>query len=92
MDVLATYKLLSGLLFMPAWAVALLGFGVWRWGWKGATVVIALSVLAFLSLPLSERLKEDWQAIRGYRHRRHPDAAGLLKAKEELLEAFPELR
>ena len=91
-DVLATYKLLGGLLFMPAWAVTLLGLGAWRWGWKGATVFIALSVLAFLSLPLSERLKEDWQAIRGYRHRRHPNVAGLLKAKEELLEAFPELR
>ena len=48
--------------------------------------------MAILSLPLSERLKEDWQAIQGYCHRRHPDVAGLLKAKEELLETFPQLR
>ena len=48
--------------------------------------------LAILSLPLSERLKEDWQAIQGFRNRRHPDVAGLLKAKEVLLETFPQLR
>jgi hypothetical protein len=91
-DVVATYKLLGGLLVMPAWAALLLGFAIWRWGSGGAAAAVALAVLAFLSLPLSERLKEDWQAIRGYRHRRHPDVAGLLKAKEDLLEAFPQLR
>jgi 1-acyl-sn-glycerol-3-phosphate acyltransferase len=91
-DVVATYKLFGGMLFMPTWAMALLGLGAWRWGWKGATVVLALAALAFLSLPLFERLKEDWQAIRGYRNRRHPDVAGLLKAKEELLKTFPQLK
>ena len=91
-DVIATYKLLGGLLFLPAWAALLLSLAAWRWGFGGAAVVVALAALAFLSLPLSERLKEDWQAIRGYRHRRHPDVAGLLKAKEELLQAFPQLR
>lgn len=91
-DVIATYKLLGGLLFMPAWAALLLGLAAWRWDLPGTAVVVALAILAFLSLPLSERLKEDWQAIRGYRHRRHPDVAGLLKAKEELLEAFPQLQ
>ena len=91
-DVVATYKLMGGLLFMPVWAALLLGFGAWRWGWKGAAVIAALALLAFLSLPISERLKEDWQAIRGYRHRRDPDVASLLKARKELLEAFPQLR
>ncbi|MDE3245484.1 MAG: 1-acyl-sn-glycerol-3-phosphate acyltransferase, partial [Acidobacteriota bacterium] len=91
-DVIATYKLIGGLLFLPAWAALLLGLAAWRWGLAGAAVVLALAVLAFLSLPLFERLKEDWQAIRGYRRRGHPDAAGLLKAKKELLAVFPQLR
>lgn len=91
-DVIATYKLIGGLLFLPAWAAPLLGLAAWRWGLAGVAVVLALAVLAFLSLPLFERLKEDWQAIRGYRNRKHPDAASLLKAKEELLAAFPQLK
>ncbi|MBL0312758.1 MAG: 1-acyl-sn-glycerol-3-phosphate acyltransferase [Holophagaceae bacterium] len=91
-DVIATYKLLGGLLFLPSWALLLLGLGAWRWGVWGAAAVLALAILAFLSLPLSERLKEDWQAVRGYRYRSHPDVAGLLKAREELLAAFPQLR
>ncbi|MBL0210377.1 MAG: 1-acyl-sn-glycerol-3-phosphate acyltransferase [Holophagaceae bacterium] len=92
LDQTATYKLLGGLLFMPAWAALLLGLAIWLWGLAGAAFVPALAILAFLSLPLSERLREDWQAIRGYRLRRHPDVAGLMKAKEELLDAFPQLR
>lgn len=91
-DVIATYKLLGGFLFMALWTALLLGLGAWRGGWRGAGIVAALAILAFLSLPLSERLGEDWQAIRGYRHRRDPDAEGLLKVKEELLEAFPHLQ
>lgn len=91
-DQTATYKLMGGLLFMPSWAALLLGLAIWRWGMDGAALVVALAVLAFLSLPLSERLKEDWQAVQGYRLRRHPDVAGLMKAKEDLLDAFPQLR
>ncbi len=91
-DVVATYKLIGGLVFLPAWAALLLSLAAWRWGLTGAAAVLTLAMLAFLSLPLLERLKEDWQAIRGYRHRAHPDAASLLKAKEELLSAFPQLR
>ncbi len=91
-DVVATYKLIGGLVFLPAWAALLLSLAAWRWGLTGAAAVLTLAMLAFLSLPLLERLKEDWQAIRGYRHRAHPDAASLRKAKEELLSAFPQLR
>jgi hypothetical protein len=91
-DVVATYKLLGGLLFMPTWALLLFTLAIWRGGLAGAAVVVALAVLAFLGLPLSERLKEDWQAIRGYRHRRDPDVEHLIKAREQLLETFPQLR
>ncbi len=91
-DVIATYKLFGGALFLPLWGALLLAAAAWRWSWPGAATVAALALLAFLSLPLSERLKEDWQAIRGYRHRRHPDVPALLKAKEELLNAFPQLK
>lgn len=90
-DVVATYKLLGGLLFMPLWAAMLLGLAAWRWGLGGAAAVAALAVLAFLSLPLSERLKEDWQALRGYRNRKHPDALKLMEARRQLLERFPDL-
>ncbi len=91
-DVVATYKLLGGALFLPLWSVLLLGLGGWRWGWEGAAGVLLLALLAFLSLPLSERLKEDWQALRGFLVRHHPDVAHLVKARMELLRAFPQLQ
>lgn len=90
-DVIATYKLLGGLLFMVLWGTFLFAAGACLWGWKGAGIAAGMGLLAFLSLPLSERLKEDWQAIRGFRFRNHPETAALMKAKMDLLAAFPRL-
>jgi hypothetical protein len=50
------------------------------------------ALLAFLSLPLGERLTEDFQAVRGFLHRRDAAVPYLLEARRQLLEAFPELR
>ncbi len=47
--------------------------------------------LAILSLPLSERLKEDWQAIRNYRQRYYPDMAQLVGTQRQQLEQFSDL-
>jgi hypothetical protein len=90
-DVTATVKLLGGLLLLPLWAAGLawLGvrtfhFGSWLWLPLGLTA-------AWLSLPLTERVGEDVQAVRGFRARRHPKVPALLEAKAQLLTNCPEL-
>lgn len=92
LDQTATYKLVGGALLMPLWTALLAGLGAWLWGWLGAGLALAAAMLAFLAFPLMERLPEDWQAIRGFRQRRHPEVAGLIQARKELLEAFPDLQ
>ncbi|HJV90029.1 MAG TPA: 1-acyl-sn-glycerol-3-phosphate acyltransferase [Holophagaceae bacterium] len=91
-DVTATVKLLAGLLLLPLWAAGLawLGYrtlhlGSWAWLPLGC-------VAAWLSLPLTERVAEDLQAVRGFRARRHPKVPALLEAKAQLMGACPSLR
>jgi hypothetical protein len=92
-DQRATLKLLGGLLLHPLWAFGLAGLMGWRWGrGRGAAMIplVALGVAAW-GLPLLDRCAEDLQAIRGFLRRRDPAVPGLLAARRELLEAFPEL-
>ncbi len=91
-DVVGTTKLLGGALFLPLWTALLMGLGAWWWGWKGPALVILMALLAFLSLPLSERLMEDWQALRGFLLRNHLEVPRLVEARAELLRAFPQLQ
>ncbi|HJV22653.1 MAG TPA: 1-acyl-sn-glycerol-3-phosphate acyltransferase [Holophagaceae bacterium] len=91
-DVTATVKLLAGLLLLPLWAAGLawlglrtLHLGSWAWLPLGC-------VAAWLSLPLTERVAEDLQAVRGFLARRHPKVPALLEAKAQLLEACPGLQ
>lgn len=90
-DQRATLKLLAGLLFHPLWALAMAGLAGWRWGTGAALVPILALGIAAVGLPLLDRCAEDLQAIRGFLRRRDPDAPGMLEARRELLEAFPEL-
>lgn len=90
-DVTATYKILGGALLLPLWAAGLawlllgtLHLGSWFWLPLGA-------VLAWLSLPLTERLAEDLQAIRGWRARKDPAVPVWLEARERLLTSVPAL-
>jgi glycerol-3-phosphate O-acyltransferase/dihydroxyacetone phosphate acyltransferase len=90
-DVTATYKLLGGMLFLPLWALGLawlllgtLHLGSWLWLPLGA-------VLGWLSLPLTERLAEDLQAIRGWLARKDPAVPALLEARDRLLKSVPGL-
>lgn len=91
LDQAATFKLLGGFLIYPIWLL-LLGFLAWhRFGTPGL-LASGLSVLAALGgLPLLERLREDWQAIRGFLHRQNPHTKVMLEAKARLLAAFPDL-
>ncbi|HTL97531.1 MAG TPA: hypothetical protein VL181_01880, partial [Holophagaceae bacterium] len=88
-DMVATTGLLAGLALILAWTGGLawcLHHGGWPW-WAAPLAWIP----AFLGLRLFERLKEDAQAVRGFRARRAQAAPRLLDAKRMLLEAFPEL-
>ena len=91
LDQTATFKLLGGFLLHPLWLVGLASVAWRAFGLPGllATGIAGLSALALL--PLLERLREDWQAIRGFLRRRHPETKELLEAKARLLAAFPEL-
>ena len=89
-DMVATTGILAGLLFLLAWTGGL----AWLlhhedWPWWFAPLAW---VPAFLGLRLFERLREDVQAVRGFRARMAKAAPRLLDAKRMLLEAFPELR
>jgi len=48
--------------------------------------------MAFLTLPLTEHLREDFQAVRGFLYRQHQETTRLLEAREQLLSTYPELR
>ncbi|MBS1767030.1 MAG: 1-acyl-sn-glycerol-3-phosphate acyltransferase [Acidobacteria bacterium] len=88
-DMVATTGILAGLALILAWTA---GLG-WLLHHEGLAWWLApLSwIPAFLGLRLFERLKEDVQAVRGFRARRAKAAPRLLQAKRMLLEAFPEL-
>ena len=88
-DVTATVKLLGGIILMPLWTLALAAG--WDDGWVGVLLVLVAALLAFLSLPLGERLREDFQAIRGFLRRRDAAVPHLLAARRRLLQAFPGL-
>ncbi len=92
LDVTATIKLVAGMLMFPLWALLLAGGAGWLLGWGGVGLVLLAALLAFLSLPLSERLAEDLQAVRGFLRRRDAAVPHLLEARRQLLEAFPELQ
>lgn len=92
LDQTATYKLLGAVVFFPLWMALLMLLGHRFVHWSTGFVAVPLAaLLAFLCLPLLERLEEDWQAIRGFRHRRAPAVKQLLEAREQLLKAFPGL-
>ncbi len=88
-DMVATTGLLAGLALLLAWTGGL----AWLLHHEGIAGWLAplAWVPAFLGLRLLERLKEDLQAVRGFRARRAHAAPRLLEAKRMLLEAFPEL-
>jgi 1-acyl-sn-glycerol-3-phosphate acyltransferase len=92
LDVTATLKLMAGLLAFPFWTLLLTGAAGRLLGWGGVGLVLMAALLAFVSLPLGERLAEDLQAVRGFLRRRDAAVPYLLEARRQLLEAFPELR
>jgi 1-acyl-sn-glycerol-3-phosphate acyltransferase len=91
LDQTATFKLLGGFLFHPLWCLGLAVFAWWQGGVWGLAACGGAGLAAVAFLPLLERLREDWQAIRGFLNRKHPHAKVLLGARERLLAAFPEL-
>jgi glycerol-3-phosphate O-acyltransferase / dihydroxyacetone phosphate acyltransferase len=91
LDVVATYKFLVGLVLFPAWLLLLTALAGWQWGVGGVLATLAAAALAFVALPLAERVSEDVQAIRGFFHRDDRSLAPLLEERARLLAAFPEL-
>lgn len=92
LDVQATYKFLLGLVLFPVWMIAtIVAAGVIAGGW-GVLAAIVGAVVAFAAMPLAERVGEDVQAIRGFLRRDDAGLQALVKEREALLEAFPELR
>ena len=92
LDQTATYKLLGGIFCMPLWLLLLMGLGVHQWGWWTVWLAPLAAFMAFLTLPLTEHLREDFQAVRGFLQRRNQETPRLLEAREQLLSAYPELR
>ena len=90
-DVTATVKLLAGLLLLPLWAALLIGLTL-RTLHLASPLWMGLGLLAaWATLPLTERVAEDLQAVRGFRARRHPKVPLLLEARTRLLAACPGL-
>lgn len=90
-DVTATVKLLAGLLLLPLWGALLLGLTA-RTLHLASPLWMTLGLLgAWFTLPLTERVGEDLQAVRGFLARRHPNVPLLLEARRQLLAACPEL-
>ena len=90
-DVTATVKLLAGLLLLPLWA-GLLAWLTFRTLHLASPLWMGLGLLAaWATLPLTERVAEDLQAVRGFLARRHPKVPLLLEARDRLLAACPEL-
>lgn len=92
LDQTATYKLLGGIFCMPLWLLLLMGLGVHRWGWSTVVLAPFAACMALLTLPLTERLREDFQAVRGFLHRRHQGTTPWLEARAQLLSTYPELQ
>jgi 1-acyl-sn-glycerol-3-phosphate acyltransferase len=91
-DQVATFRLVAGATLLPLWTVALAAAAASVAGAVGVAAVVVAAAAAFVALPLLDRLREDAQAIAGFRASRHPAAvARLLREKEVLLAAFPEL-
>jgi glycerol-3-phosphate O-acyltransferase / dihydroxyacetone phosphate acyltransferase len=90
-DVVATYKFLLGIVLYPAWFVLLAVLSAWQWGGWGVLATLLAAIAAFLAMPLSERVLEDVQAIRGFLRRDDPSLAPLAEERKRLLEAFPNL-
>lgn len=88
-DMVATTGILAGLALLLAWTGGL-AWLLHHGGIAGWLAPLAW-IPAFLGLRLVERLKEDLQAVRGFRARRAKAAPRLLEAKRMLVEAFPEL-
>ena len=88
-DMVATTGLLAGLALLLLWTAGL-GWLLHHAGQPWWLAPLAW-IPAFLGLRLFERLKEDLQAVRGYRARRAKAAPRLLEARRMLLEAFPDL-
>jgi len=92
LDVVGTYKFLLGFVLLPLWLVAtVVTAGIW-WGVGGVLAAIVAAALAFVVMPLGERVVEDVQAIRGFVHRADLNVQALATERTALLDAFPELR
>ena len=92
-DVVSTYKLATGLVAMPLWAIGLVtaAFLVWPWPWAfGASLVViaspfaALMWLDWLERPRSKRGASLREGVTGLRARRSSLMATLEQARETL--------
>lgn len=92
LDVRSTYKFLLGIVLLPLWLVVTIVLAGWFGGVLGVLGALLAAALAFVVMPLGERVIEDLQAIRGFMAQRDPDTRALVAEREALLEAFPELR
>jgi hypothetical protein len=91
-DQVATFRLVAGATLLPIWTAALTVAAVSLAGITGLAAIAAAAAAAFAALPLLDRLREDAQAIAGFRAARHPVAvARLMRERAALLSAFPEL-
>ncbi len=88
-DMVATTGILAGLALLLTWTGLLAGL-LHHEGMPWGLAPLAW-IPAFLGLRLIERLKEDAQAVRGFRSRRAKAAPRLLAVRRMLLEAFPDL-
>lgn len=90
-DVVASMKVLLGLLLLPLWAMGL-GWLAWASGYLAAMALLPLALLAvWMYLILQARMAEDLQAARGFLSRSHPQLPALLNAKRQLLARYPML-
>ncbi len=90
-DVTATVKLLGGLLLLPLWAALLLGLTAPTLHLASPLWMFLGLLAAWFTLPLTERVAEDLQAVKGFLARRHPRVPLLLEARDRLRAACPEL-
>lgn len=90
-DQTATYKVLGAALFYPAWILVLALLSWKSLGWSGLALAAAAALVALAGLPMRERVAEDLQALRGWLHRKDPEAPARLEAKARLLQRFPGL-
>ena len=90
-DVLASVKILAGLLILPLWGVGL-GWLAWESLHLAALVIWPLGLLAvWFCLLLQPRVAEDLQASKGFLARSRPQLPALVAAKRQLLQENPAL-